>query len=362
MITSVNNSQVKNVIQLNQKAKARRQQGLFTAEGRKMFREAPADWISRVYVAESLSEDEEILGKITAESLEYEIVADPVFRQMSDTQTPQGVLCIVRQSGSTMEEMLKKEKPLFLILEDIQDPGNLGTIFRTAEGAGADGIFMSRGCVDIYNPKTIRSTMGSIYRVPFCICPDLSALMERMKQAKILTCAAHLQGKNTYDREDYTGGSAFLIGNEGNGLSEELTRLAACMYWGQGTRKDRAGAKRAWKQAAEAGDPLALVALGDDARSQDPGKALLYYRQAIQLADRQPDVEYMPYVCLRIAQQETRYISPRQALAQAAEAAQGFRVLLAEGDPTAEEWLRQAETLMQELSAPPTHPNAYKNQ
>ena len=82
--------------------------------------------------------------------------------------------------------------------------------------------------MDIYNPKTIRSTMGSIYRVPFCICPDLSALMERMKQAKILTCAAHLQGKNTYDREDYTGGSAFLIGNEGNGLSEELTRLAAC--------------------------------------------------------------------------------------------------------------------------------------
>lgn len=70
----------------------------------------------------------------------------------------------------------------------------------------------------------------------------------------------------------------------------------------------------------------------------------------------------MPYVCLRIAQQETRYISPRQALAQTAEAAQGFRVLLAEGDPTAGEWLRQAETLMQELSAPPTHPNAYKNQ
>lgn len=146
------------------------------------------------------------------------------------------------------------------------------------------------------------------------------------------------------------------------GCPEALTRLAACMYWGQGTRKDKAGAKRAWKQAAEAGDPLALVALGDDARSQDPGKALLYYRQAIQLADRQPDVEYMPYVCLRIAQQETRYISPRQALAQAAEAAQGFRVLLAEGDPTAGEWLRQAETLMQELSVPPTHPNAYKNQ
>jgi len=111
MITSVNNSQVKNVIQLNQKAKARRQQGLFTAEGRKMFREAPADWISRVYVAESLSEDEEILGKITEESLDYEIVADPVFRQMSDTQTPQGVLTVLKKPVYTEEALFRGEKP-----------------------------------------------------------------------------------------------------------------------------------------------------------------------------------------------------------------------------------------------------------
>lgn len=154
--------------------------------------------------------------------------------------------------------------------------------------------------------------------------------------------------------------AAFQKGAEA-GCPEALTRLAACMYAGQGVRRDRAGARRLWKQAADAGDPLALVALGDDctARSQDPGKALLYYRRAMQLADRQPDVEYMPHVCLRIAQQETRHISPRLALAQAAESAQGFRVLLAEGDHTAESWLRQAETLMQELSAPPAAQTAY---
>lgn len=226
MITSSANPQVKKVIQLQKKARLRREEGVFLVEGPRMFAEVPRERLVKVYASESYARDPE--HRRGLEEFPWEEVEDKVFRQMSDTQTPQGVLCIVRQSGSTMEEMLKKEKPLFLILEDIQDPGNLGTIFRTAEGAGADGIFMSRGCVDIYNPKTIRSTMGSIYRVPFCICPDLSALMERMKQAKILTCAAHLQGKNTYDREDYTGGSAFLIGNEGNGLSEELTRLAAC--------------------------------------------------------------------------------------------------------------------------------------
>ena len=180
----------------------RREEGVFLVEGPRMFAEVPRERLVKVYASESYARDPE--HRRGLEEFPWEEVEDKVFRQMSDTQTPQGVLCIVRQSGSTMEEMLKKEKPLFLILEDIQDPGNLGTIFRTAEGAGADGIFMSRGCVDIYNPKTIRSTMGSIYRVPFCICPDLPALMERMKQAKILTCAAHLQGKNTYDREDYT--------------------------------------------------------------------------------------------------------------------------------------------------------------
>lgn len=89
MITSVNNGQVKNIIQLNQKTKARREQGLFVAEGRKMFGEAPRDWISKVYVSEALSGDAELMAQV--EKLPYEIVTDSVFRQMSDTQTPQKV-------------------------------------------------------------------------------------------------------------------------------------------------------------------------------------------------------------------------------------------------------------------------------
>ena len=94
MITSLNNEQVKNIIQLNQKAKARRKQGLFVAEGRKMFGEAPRDWIHKVYISESLSEDRELLEE--AEKLPHEIVSDAVFRQMSDTQTPQGILTVLK--------------------------------------------------------------------------------------------------------------------------------------------------------------------------------------------------------------------------------------------------------------------------
>ena len=92
MITSANNTQVKNVIQLNQKAKARKEQGLFVAEGRKMFGEAPVDWVEKVYITESLANDEKIMEKVKSLSEEKaEIVADNIFRQMCDTKTPQGV-------------------------------------------------------------------------------------------------------------------------------------------------------------------------------------------------------------------------------------------------------------------------------
>ena len=113
--------------------------------------------------------------------------------------------------------MGEKEHPLFLVLEDLQDPGNMGTIFRTAEGAGVDGIFMSTNCVDIYNPKTIRSTMGSVYRVPFVIAPDLQDVFAWFKKQGIRSYAAHV------------GGTAFLIGNEGNGLTDATAGQADCL-------------------------------------------------------------------------------------------------------------------------------------
>ena len=124
MITSVNNGQVKNIIQLNQKTKARREQELFVAEGRKMFGEAPRDWISKVYVSEALSGDAELMAQV--EKLPYEIVTDSVFRQMSDTQTPQGIMTVLKKPSYIMEDILGGKNPLVMILEDLQDPGNAG--------------------------------------------------------------------------------------------------------------------------------------------------------------------------------------------------------------------------------------------
>ena len=226
MITSASHGQIKNIIQLQQKTKARRDRGLFVAEGLKMFQEAPDSWIEKVYIADRLYEEQEVQKRL--ESLPVEIVDDRIFRQISDTKTPQGILCLLRCPHYRLEKILEKENPLLMVLEDLQDPGNVGTIIRTAEGAGADGILLSKNTVDIFNPKVIRSTMGSIYRMPFVYIENMEEALRLLKKKKVSTYAAHLQGKNTYDGESYLRGTAFFVGNEGNGLSRQLSEKADC--------------------------------------------------------------------------------------------------------------------------------------
>ena len=222
MITSSSNQQMKNIALLNKKAKTRREQGIFVVEGRKMFQEAPAEWIEKVYLSESF----EKANEIPLDGIEYEVVDDRVFAAVCDTKTPQGILCVVEQFRYRLEDLTRRENPHLLILENLQDPGNLGTILRTAEGAGADGIILNRASVDLYNPKTIRSTMGSVYRMPFLYVEEIEEILPELKRRNIRTYAAHLKGKNCYDEEDYRTGTAFFIGNEGNGLSERLSRMA----------------------------------------------------------------------------------------------------------------------------------------
>ncbi len=224
MITSSTNRRVKQVIQLQKKARARKEADSFIVEGTKMAMEAPIEKIRQVFLSESYQEKYGIPKRL--KDLDIEIVEDGVFARMSDTQTPQGILCEVRQYHYRLQDMVKKKAPLLLLLENLQDPGNVGTIFRTAEGAGVDGIILTEGTVDIYHPKTIRSTMGSIYRMPFFYTNQLEDVLALLKKADVTTYAAHLQGERTYDRENYQTGTAFFIGNEGNGLSEALSGKA----------------------------------------------------------------------------------------------------------------------------------------
>lgn len=247
MITAVKNQSIRNLVQLNQKAKTRREQKAFIAEGLKMFQEAPLSWIREVYISESFAiqisnlkdgvQDEQAVRPKAAETarkleqcrqggVRVETVSDEVFRKIADTMSPQGILCVVGQPEYQKEELYQCQDPLWMILEDLQDPGNVGTILRTGEGAGITGVILTKGCVDLFNPKTIRATMGSIYRVPFFYTEQLSNEVKRLKEQHITVYAAHLEGRSWYDEASYQAGSAFLIGNEGNGLRRETAALA----------------------------------------------------------------------------------------------------------------------------------------
>ena len=226
MITSTSNQQMKTIVQLNKKAKARRELRAFIVEGIKMFRETPPELLQRVYVSEQFFENEENYTCLTKSGINYELVSNSVFAHISDTNTPQGILAVVRQPVYEFSDLLQGERTRLLVLEDIQDPGNLGTMFRTGEGAGLTGIIMSRDTVDLFLPKTVRATMGSIYRMPFYVTEDLHGAITALRDAGIHTYAAHLRGEKYYDELDFTGPTAFLIGNEGNGLKQETADLA----------------------------------------------------------------------------------------------------------------------------------------
>lgn len=225
MITSSANGKVKQVMNLLKKAKARKESGLFVAEGLKMFKELPKESIDSIFVSEGFFKDQghrELL-----KDSRFEILSDEIFKTMSDTQTPQGILALVRQYEYSIEDLLQNEEPAFLmILENLQDPGNLGTILRAGEGAGVTGVVMTHTTADIYNPKVVRSTMGSVCRVPFVYTDRLPSVIKELKGAGIRLFAAHLNGRNNYEKEDYTVGTGFLIGNEAMGLTDETAALA----------------------------------------------------------------------------------------------------------------------------------------
>lgn len=228
-ITSGSNPRIRQVVQLQKKRRERDETGLFPAEGIRLFEEIPTDRLEQIFVSDSFLQREdagEILAK--AEGKEIFSVKDSVFAGMCDTRTPQGILALVRKRDWTMEEILSlSENPFFMMAENLQDPGNLGTILRTGEGAGITALILSKGTVDIYSPKVTRSTMGSLFRVPFLYVEDMAETVSLLCGHGIEVYAAHLEGSVPYDEPDYTRPAAVLIGNEGNGLTEQTAEACS---------------------------------------------------------------------------------------------------------------------------------------
>lgn len=242
MIESITNSQVKRILKLKKNAKYRREEGVFVVEGWKMTAEAlERGIVETLYISERFLEDwKDNLNKAWRETEDtpkekmreiedatrVEFITSRLFLELSGTVTPQGVLAVVKMPVYDRKSILAFENSAVVCLEDIQDPGNLGTIMRTAEGAGMSGLVLSKGCVDLFNPKVVRATMGSIFRVPYYICDDIVSEAERLRAAGFTTYAADLEGTCDYTEESYEGRMAILIGNEANGLSANAAEQA----------------------------------------------------------------------------------------------------------------------------------------
>ena len=224
-ITSGSNPRIRRLVELRKKGKLRRETGTFVIEGTRLCTDTPREYILEVYATESWLQTAGDAEKRLLQDHPLTILSEEAMAKAADTATPQGILCLARMPSYRREDLLRG-CPLLLVLEDIQDPGNLGTIFRTAEAAGATGIIMSRGTVDLFHPKVVRATMSATFRMPFYIGEDLCAELDALRREGISSYAAHLGGKRPYDALELTKGCAFLIGNEGNGLSETLTAAA----------------------------------------------------------------------------------------------------------------------------------------
>jgi len=240
-ITSATNARVKRLAALCKKARLRREEQVFLLEGERLYTDTPDEFLKEIYMTEEFLQDK--LGGKTPGNCT--ILTPEIMRKVSDTETPQGVLCVAKMPQYRMKDLLgalpvsaafltkndlscgaqegneRRETPLLLILENIQDPGNLGTMMRTAEAAGATGVLMSRDTADLFNPKTVRATMSAIFRVPFLYTDDLIGDMRVLRETYgVKIFAAHLKASRPYDEVSYAGPSAFLIGNEGNGLTD----------------------------------------------------------------------------------------------------------------------------------------------
>ncbi len=229
MISGKNNELIKEIKKLMSSAKERRQRGLFAAEGVRLCRDAlrsGAHIVYFLYTEEAAEKNKEDFGCIMSAADKCICVSGDIFKKISDTGTPQGFMCIIGNKLDTYITEIESGKR-YLGLENIQDPSNLGTILRTAEALGSDGVIMSVGCCDVYSPKVVRGSMGAVFRIPFMIVEDMSEFVAYSGKIGIPTYASTPHDAENIEDTDFSRGGIMLIGNEGSGLKEETVRL--CM-------------------------------------------------------------------------------------------------------------------------------------
>lgn len=227
-ITSRENPRLKRIVKLMQSRREREKTGLFVAEGIKICLEAAENGIEiqEVFLTDTAAQKYTVQRQPIQEraAVCYRI-PDALALKLSDTSTPQGIFCVCRiPAGRLSEQSLPKGN--YLALESIQDPGNMGTILRTADAFGLSGVLATYDCPEVYSPKVLRSTMGSAFRVPVCATRDLPGLLRRLGKSHFTYAATLQKGAAPLRSCRLCVPAVIAVGNEGKGLSQQA--VGAC--------------------------------------------------------------------------------------------------------------------------------------
>jgi TrmH family RNA methyltransferase len=230
MIDNPRSPRVRGVAKLA-KRDARSETGLFLLEGPQAVSEALAyrpELLVELFVTPTALDRYQDLGRAAREAdLEIEFVTEQVLEAMADTVTPQGVIAVCRQFPTSLKDILGAEPKLIAILEEVRDPGNAGTIIRAADSAGADAVILTGRSVDLYNPKVVRATTGSLFHVPVAVMPELDAVLQRVRAEGLQVLAADIKGEDLLAaRGSLAAPTAWLFGNEARGLTDEQLAMA----------------------------------------------------------------------------------------------------------------------------------------
>ena len=215
-ITSLKNAKVTTWKSLKDR-KGRKETGCFLVEGRKMVEEA----LASAFPVEAVLVDDDHQGEFSLPGNvpQYTMPAH-VLAAVCDTKTPQGIAAVVRMADVPLTG------PRLVAMDGVQDPGNVGTIIRTADAAGFDGIILSNQCADVFSPKVLRATMGSIFRMGIRVTDDLPGLLDKMVQDGASVLSSQLDGEPFYQRSPLNERFVLVIGSEGNGVTDEVKAVA----------------------------------------------------------------------------------------------------------------------------------------
>lgn len=243
MLDNPRSPRVRAVAKLAKKG-ARSETGLFLLEGPQAVAEAltfaPHLVIDLFATPTALDRYDEIARKAADSEIEVEFVTEHVLDAMADTVTPQGFVAVCRQFPTALKDIFAAGPRLIAVLEEVRDPGNAGTIIRAADAAGADAVILTGRSVDLYNPKVVRSTTGSLFHLPVAVEATLDDVLRRAREAGLQALAADIKGDDLLDVR--TAGllaepTAWVFGNEARGLSDDdlaaVDRVVSLPIYGQ---------------------------------------------------------------------------------------------------------------------------------